>query len=220
MKKRKKCSCIKFRFFVALFVAFAVMFVALISSNSANVYEELDNESEYHYLGDTNVENKYGEPKQLVIEYKREQDVEETKECEQECNCSVVQNDDNRFSDQERYLLAKIAECEAGNQSIVTKQLVILCVLNRVGDDYFPNTIEDVIMQPYQFSPIMDGSWESKEPTEESYMAVENVENAQYDISYGCLFFEALESDEIAEASWFGQCKTFLYKSDDTRFYK
>lgn len=117
-------------------------------------------------------------------------------------------------------LLATIAECEAGNQDIRTRELVILCVLNRVQSNDFPDTIYDVLMEDRQFSPVQSGKFFTAVPSAESWEAVNNIMLAEYDFSDGCLFFESFETDEIAEASWFGRCKTFLYKSGDIRFYK
>lgn len=124
------------------------------------------------------------------------------------------------FDAEDSFLLAKIAECEAGNQNIRTRELVILCVLNRVYSDDFPDTICDVIEEDGQFSPVASGKFYTTTPSKDSWEAVENVIKAEYDYSDGCLFFESFESDEIAERSWFGRCKTFLYKSGNTRFYK
>ena len=77
------------------------------------------------------------------------------------------------------YLLAKIAMAEAESCDTYTKTLVILVVLNRVWSDDFPNTIEDVIYQEvngvYQFTPIADGRWDSVEPDDDSWNAVQQV---------------------------------------------
>lgn len=54
------------------------------------------------------------------------------------------------------YLLAKIAMAEAGNQDTEGKALVMLVVLNRAwGDNEFPDTVEDVIYDDGQFSPVL-----------------------------------------------------------------
>lgn len=56
-------------------------------------------------------------------------------------------------------LLAQLVEAEAGNQDAIGKRLVVDVVLNRVDSDAFPDTIEEVIFQPYQFSCVLDGGW-------------------------------------------------------------
>lgn len=55
---------------------------------------------------------------------------------------------------------ATLIMAEAGNQDMKGKRLVADVVLNRVEDDRFPDNIEDVIFQPYQFSCINDGNFE------------------------------------------------------------
>lgn len=125
------------------------------------------------------------------------------------------------ISEQDKYLLAKINECEAGNQNIRTRELVVLVVLNRVKSDKFPDTIEEVIKENhngvYQFSPLIQGgNWYNTEPTEEAYKAVDNVLNSMYDYSGGALYFESCEDED----NWHSRNLEFLYKSGDIRFYK
>ena len=54
-------------------------------------------------------------------------------------------------------LLACIVYCEAGCQSYAGCMAVAAVVMNRVESPYFPNTIHDVLWQPYQFGPIRHG---------------------------------------------------------------
>ena len=93
------------------------------------------------------------------------------------------------------YLLAKIAMAEAEGESMQTKTLVILTVLNRVQSDEFPDTIKEVIFQKgngaHQFSPtIPGGRWYTTEPNEDCWEAVCKVQEAIYDYSGGALYFE------------------------------
>lgn len=129
------------------------------------------------------------------------------------------------WSEHEQYLLAKLAMCEAGTQSVQTKCLVILTVYNRVHDNRFPDTIEDVIYQndgkTWQYSPLMPGgSWSRLEPDEDCYEAVAMVMLEQFDYSGGAMYFESFSTDEESANSWHGKCLEYLYQSDDIRFYK
>lgn len=127
------------------------------------------------------------------------------------------------LSDKEMYLLAKLAMAEAEGESLETKILVILVVLNRVESDrpYFPDTIEDVIYQNrngvYEFTPIGNGRWDRVEPNEECWEAVRIVNSmpCDFDVSEGALYFEA-----CAGESWHSRNLTFICQSDNTRFYK
>lgn len=57
--------------------------------------------------------------------------------------------------------LAQLVEAEAGNQGFHGKSLVADVVLNRVGSELFPDTIEEVIFQNNQFSVIKDGGFDA-----------------------------------------------------------
>ncbi len=59
-------------------------------------------------------------------------------------------------------LLASIIFCEAGNQSQAGKVAVGCVVMNRKRSRNFPNTVEGVIRQSGQFSPVRQGKF-SKE---------------------------------------------------------
>lgn len=124
------------------------------------------------------------------------------------------------LSEENKYLLAKIAMAEAEGESIETKVYVILTVLNRVESKQFPNTIEDVILQNrnnvYQFSPVIPGGrWYKVEPNQECRRAVEIVNEMEEDISMGALYFESCKGE-----SWHSKNLEFLFKSDNMRFYK
>lgn len=80
-----------------------------------------------------------------------------------------------QISEGEIYLLAKIIECEARYEPYEGKVAVGSVVLNRVMSRRFPNTLEAVVFQKGQFQPVTDGGWDSKEPSEESYMAAYEV---------------------------------------------
>ena len=120
------------------------------------------------------------------------------------------------LSDDEEYLLAKIAMAEAEGCSTKTKELIILCVLNRVCSDEFPDTIEEVIFQKNQFSPIDNGRWDRVEPNEDCYEAVKAVMEAKYDYSAGATYFESCDDED----NWHSRNLKLLYKSDGIRFYK
>lgn len=139
---------------------------------------------------------------------------------------SEVQKDielvyDMEFTEDDKYLLTKIAMAEAEGQNIQTKTLVIMSVLNRVESKDFPDSISEVIFQNdgnvYQYSPVMQGGrWWTTESNEDCYEAVEVALSTQYDYSDGALYFESCEEKE----NWHGKNLKFLYQSEDLRFYK
>lgn len=68
-------------------------------------------------------------------------------------------------------LFFRLVEAEAGNEAMVGKIAVANVVINRVRDKRFPNTVKEVIYQPYQFEPIVNGHI-NKKPSADSKEAV------------------------------------------------
>lgn len=120
------------------------------------------------------------------------------------------------WSAKESYLLARIAMAEAEGCNTQTKTLIIMCVLNRVWSDEFPDTIEEVIFQENQFSPIDNGRWDRVEPNEDCYEAVKVVMEAKYDYSGGATYFENCADED----NWHSRNLEFLYESEGIRFYR
>lgn len=54
-------------------------------------------------------------------------------------------------------LIAKLVLAEAEGEPEMGKRLVIDTVLNRLESEDFPNTVYDVIYQPYHYDPAWDG---------------------------------------------------------------
>lgn len=61
------------------------------------------------------------------------------------------------FSEEDRYLLANLIYCEAGNQPYDGQVAVGAVVINRVLSSVYPNTVSGVIYQYKQFAPVLDG---------------------------------------------------------------
>lgn len=71
-------------------------------------------------------------------------------------------------------LLAICVEAEAGNQDLKGRQLVADVILNRVDSERFPDTITEVITQPYQFASYWDGHMDRvEEPSPLTFEAVQ-----------------------------------------------
>jgi N-acetylmuramoyl-L-alanine amidase len=112
------------------------------------------------------------------------------------------------------YLLAKIAMAEAGNQDTEGKALVMLVVLNRAwGDNEFPDTVEDMIYDDGQFSPVLEGKFEQTIPNNDCWEALEMVMQG-WDESKGALYFESKSS-----STWHEDNLKFLFKHQDHYFY-
>lgn len=132
-----------------------------------------------------------------------------------EIDCTEVQETETaeRFTEKEKYMLAKIAMAEAEGCRIKAKELVIRTVLSRIESDMFPNTVEEVIFQKNQFTPISDGRWNKVEPNEECWQALENVLSSSE--SKDILFFESCKGD-----SWHNKNLKLVCEEDGMRFYR
>lgn len=118
------------------------------------------------------------------------------------------------WGDDESYILEKIAMAEAESEDTEGKALVILVVLNRVWDDSFPDTIEEVVMQENQFSPVANGRYDKVEPDDDCMDALELVMDG-WDESEGALYFESRSS-----STWHQRNLKYLFKHGNHYFYK
>lgn len=113
-------------------------------------------------------------------------------------------------------ILLKIAMAEAEGEDTQGKALVMLVVLNRVWSDDFPDTIEAVVFQESQFSPVKEGGrYYTTEPDEDCYAALALIQSG-WDESMGALYFE---SEENAD-NWHSNNLTYLFQHGNHRFYK
>ena len=119
------------------------------------------------------------------------------------------------FTDEESQMLLKLAMAEAEDQGVIGKALVMRVVKNRVDSDAFPNSIEEVIYQPKQFSPIEDGRYDIAVPDAECYEALEMVLN-DWDGASGALYFEA----DWNESRWHKENLQELFQYGNLIFYK
>jgi spore germination cell wall hydrolase CwlJ-like protein len=95
------------------------------------------------------------------------------------------------ITEYERILLCNIVANEAGSDwiSVYDKASVVACVMNRVNSPDFPNTIEGVLTQPYQFSGYYaSGSYYST-VTDACIQAVDYYFNNPNEFGYW-LYFE------------------------------
>lgn len=117
----------------------------------------------------------------------------------------------------ESYLLAKIAMAEAEGESTEGKAMVIMVVLNRVFDSRFPGTIEEVIYQKNQFSPLKDGRWDEVEPDEDCWKALDLIMLDRWDESEGATYFEATYN---GENTWHSRNLVYIKTIGKHNFYK
>ena len=123
----------------------------------------------------------------------------------------------NRISctESEEYLLARIAMAEAESEDTEGKALVMRVVLNRVSDDRFPDSIEAVIFQSGQFSPIANRRFDRVKPDRDCWDALEMIEFGRWDESQGATYFESK-----SESTWHSENLEFLFQHGKHYFYR
>jgi len=126
--------------------------------------------------------------------------VHSTKLCDSEDNTLQVSYDDARR-------LMMIAEAEAGDQGIEGMLKVMEVVINRVDSKDYPDSIKEVIEQPYQFQPVTEGKYYITTPSVNAHLALAELEknkNPDKDI----IAFETVENSKTLE-QYFDYAYTF-----------
>ena len=117
---------------------------------------------------------------------------------------------------QEAYsMLARLAMAEAEGESLYGKAAVVKVALNRLESPQFPDTLQEVIYQPGQFSCIQDGRYAAAEPSEDCYLAVE-IALEGWDEVGGALYFERSGNPD----SWHAQHLDYIVTIGRHDFYK
>lgn len=116
-------------------------------------------------------------------------------------------------------ILQRIVEAEATGEDVKGKILVANVVLNRVKSKKFPNSIEDVVFQKKQFSPIRDGRYNSVSVTSTTKDAVERALQGE-DYSEGALYFSARSKASKKNMNWFDKNLNYLFRHGGHEFFK
>ncbi len=127
------------------------------------------------------------------------------------------------LSEEEYDVLTRIVEAEAGGEDTEGKMLVAGVVLNRVGDDRFPDTVKEVVFQrsrsgTAQFSPAYSGRYYRVVVSEDTIEAVDRV-LAGEDISEGALYFASRRYAGSEKMRWFDEHLTFLFSHGGHEFF-
>jgi len=125
-----------------------------------------------------------------------------------------------QLTDSEYEMICRMVEAEATGGSLSAKVNVANVILNRVVSNDFPNTIEGVLFQKRQFSPIADGRYYSVKVTESSRNAVD-IANSTEDTTNGSTFFMVRVYSDISNVTWFDRNLEFVMKDElEHEFYK
>ena len=145
------------------------------------------------------------------VEKTQETQKEETKETEEKKETTGKRiTVDKRSKD----ILYRIVEAEAGDGDFESKQHVANVIINRVLSKYFPNSIEDVVFQPKQFSPISDGRYYKVTIAQSTIDAVDYA-LAHGDNTYGATYFANLSLVKNKKTvAWFNSLE-FIFKDTE-----
>lgn len=118
------------------------------------------------------------------------------------------------FTEEEEELLLKIGMAERGSDGCTECiALVMRTVLNRVEAPKFSSTIRGVIYAQDQFTPVMEGTFETAVPNDRCREALDMVRRG-WDESQGALYYEWCEGE-----SWHSRNLNLLFQHCDVRFY-
>lgn len=127
------------------------------------------------------------------------------------------------LSEEDKWILYKIVEAEAGGEDRTGKILVANVILNRLEDESFPNTVEGVVFQQddgvAQFSPVANGRYQAAVPGKETIEAVEAA-IAGEDYSEGALYFMARKYADEGNVKWFDTSLDKVLVHGGHEFYK
>ncbi len=136
-------------------------------------------------------EKKLAEQKNSIAELQKE--LEEERRLSQLAAQSAWRDiSEITFADGDRYLLANLIYCEAGNQPYEGQVAVGAVVMNRLMSAVFPDTVVGVIYQNKQFSPVASGrlalALAENRATQACYAAADAAMSGQTTVG-NCLFF-------------------------------
>ena len=117
------------------------------------------------------------------------------------------------LTEEEKTLLLKLGMAERGSTKCTECiALIMRSVINRVEAGHF-RTIRGAIFAQDQYLPVADGSFDSAQPNEQCYEALDMVIYG-WDESQGALFYEWCEGE-----SWHSKNLHLLFQHCDVRFY-
>lgn len=130
--------------------------------------------------------------KEKDIKYLKKKIAEEIAMSQAAANAKWRDISEVSFSEGDRYLLANLIYCEAGNQPYAGKLAVGAVVINRVLSSKYPDTLVGVVYQKNQFSPAGSGRLELSlaggKATAECYRAADEAMSGITNVGT-CLYF-------------------------------
>lgn len=120
---------------------------------------------------------------------------------------------------EEREVLERIVEAEAGGQDLKGRILVANVILNRVRSECFPDTVREVVFAHRQFSPVQNGRYAQVVVSGTTKKAVRLALNGT-DYSKGALYFMCREASDPKNIEWFDRELTKVKEYGCHEFFK
>ena len=129
-------------------------------------------------------------------------------------NLQVVRRGSEVYDPTDLKWLSHIINAEAGNQSLEGQICVGNVVLNRVADERFPDTVQEVIFSPNQFCPVTSGTIYCT-PDEEAIIAAKLCLEG-VNLAGECTYFV---NPTTGVTAWFRSNLTYAMSVGDHDFY-
>lgn len=124
------------------------------------------------------------------------------------------------FSKEDRFILYRIVEAEAGDGNIQAKKNVAHVIFNRLKSKKFANNVHDVVFAKHQFSPISDGRYWKVTIADSTKDAVIKAYE-EGDTTGGALYFANMKYvSNVKTRAWFNSMKCLFTDSINHSFYK
>ena len=124
------------------------------------------------------------------------------------------------FSKEDRFILYRIVEAEAGDGNIQAKKNVAHVIFNRLKSKKFANNVHDVVFDKHQFSPISDGRYWKVTIADSTKDAVIKAYE-EGDTTGGALYFANMRYVSNAKTrAWFNSMKCLFTDNINHSFYK
>ena len=124
------------------------------------------------------------------------------------------------FSKEDRFILYRIVEAEAGDGNIQAKKNVAHVIFNRLKSKKFANNVHDVVFDKHQFSPISDGRYWKVTIADSTKDAVIKAYE-EGDTTGGALYFANMKYVSNAKTrAWFNSMNCLFTDSINHSFYK
>ena len=101
----------------------------------------------------------------------------------------ISESSAEEIAEEDISLIALVTMAEAEGECEKGKRLVIDTILNRMDSEHFPDTVYDVIYQPYQFSSMWNGRVDRCEVRDDICQLVK--EELEVRTNYDVIFFTA-----------------------------